>query len=58
MDWRQGFRRCAEEPAAVYEYVRRLVLKVGCDGLRMFVQPDPMYQGHTDATRMFISFSH
>ena len=40
-DWRQGFRRCVEDPTAAYEYVIRLVRRVGCDGLRLFVTDEP-----------------
>ena len=41
-DWREGMRRCAERPETMYEYVMRLAARVGCDGIRLFVQPDPM----------------
>lgn len=41
-DWLDGLRRCIEEPAAVYDYVIRLVEDVDCDGLRLFVKDEPM----------------
>jgi hypothetical protein len=41
-DWIEGVRRCLEEPAVIYDYVIRLVRQIGCDGLRMFVQPAPI----------------
>ncbi len=41
-DWIDGMARCVENPAAIYEYVIRLVERVNCDGLRLFVKPDPM----------------
>ncbi|MFZ5917387.1 MAG: uroporphyrinogen decarboxylase family protein [Chloroflexota bacterium] len=41
-DWIDGLKRCVEDPAAIYDYVIRLVEKVDCDGLRLFVKPEPM----------------
>jgi uroporphyrinogen decarboxylase len=41
-DWIDGMRRCIEEPAAIYDYVIRLVRLVGADGVRLFVKPEPM----------------
>ena len=41
-DPREGYRRCAEHPTAMYEYVIKLVRQVGCDGLRLFVPSDPL----------------
>lgn len=42
-DWIDGMRRCAEEPAFIYDVVIRLVNEIGCDGLRLFVKPEPMH---------------
>ncbi len=39
-DWRDGMRHCAERPELIYEYVIRLVSRIGCDGLRLFVMRD------------------
>ena len=41
-DWIDGMARCLEDPAAIYEYVIRLVEEVDCDGLRLFVKPEPV----------------
>jgi MtaA/CmuA family methyltransferase len=41
-DWLDDMRRCVENPALIYDYVIRLVEEVDCDGLRLFVQPEPM----------------
>ena len=41
-DWIDGLRRCIEDPALIYDYVIRLVEDVDCDGLRLFVKPEPM----------------
>jgi uroporphyrinogen-III decarboxylase len=42
VDWIDAMKRCVEEPTAVYDYVIRLVEEVNCDGLRLFVKPEPM----------------
>ena len=42
VDWIEGMKRCIEEPALIYDYVIRLVEAVDCDGLRLFVKPEPM----------------
>ena len=47
-DWIDGMKRCLEEPAAIYDYVIRLVEEVDCDGLRLFVQPEPMKMQRVD----------
>jgi len=41
-DWIDGLRRCVEDPSVIYDYVIRLVEEVSCDGLRLFVKPEPM----------------
>ena len=41
-DWIDGLRRCVENPAAMDEYVIRLVEEVNCDGIRIFTNPDGM----------------
>lgn len=41
-DWIDGVRRCVENPALIYELVIRLARQTGCDGLRLFVKPDPV----------------
>jgi len=41
-DWIDGLQRCVEDPKVIYNYVIRLVEEVGCDGLRLFVYPEPM----------------
>jgi hypothetical protein len=41
-DWLDGLARCIEEPATIYDYVIRLVEDVNCDGIRLFVKPEPM----------------
>jgi uroporphyrinogen-III decarboxylase len=41
-DWIDGMRRCVEDPGLIYDLVIRLVRQVGCDGLRLFVKPEPM----------------
>ncbi len=41
-DWIDGMKRCVEEPGIIYDLVIRLVRQVGCDGLRLFVKPEPM----------------
>ena len=41
-DWIDGLKRCIENPAVIYDYVIRLVEDVNCDGLRLFVKPEPM----------------
>jgi len=41
-DWLDGMRRCVEDPTVIYDLVIRLVQQVGCDGLRLFVKPEPM----------------
>jgi len=42
VDWLDGLARCIENPALVYDYVIRLVEQIDCDGLRLFVQNEPM----------------
>ena len=41
-DWIERTARCIEDPSLIYEYVIRLVRRINCDGLRLFVKPDPM----------------
>jgi hypothetical protein len=41
IDWIDGTKHCLEDPGAIYDYVIRLVEKVECDGLRLFVKPEP-----------------
>ncbi|PIV86925.1 hypothetical protein COW49_02530, partial [Candidatus Kaiserbacteria bacterium CG17_big_fil_post_rev_8_21_14_2_50_51_7] len=41
-DWLDGLQRCIEDPAVIYDLVIRLVQQVGCDGLRLFIKPEPM----------------
>ena len=41
-DWIDGLKRCIEDPMVIYDYVIRLVERVNCDGLRLFVKPEPM----------------
>lgn len=41
-DWLDSLQRCIEDPAAIYDLVIRIVQQVGCDGLRLFVKPEPM----------------
>ena len=41
-DWLDGLARCIEDPALIYDYVIRLVEDVDCDGIRLFVKPEPM----------------
>ena len=40
-DWIDGMKLCLEDPNAIYDYVIRLVERVGADGLRLFVKPEP-----------------
>ena len=42
LDWIDAMKRCIEDPVAMYDYVIRLVEEVNCDGLRLFVKPEPM----------------
>ncbi len=42
VDWIDGIARCVVDPSAIYDYVIRLVEEVNCDGLRLFVKPEPM----------------
>jgi len=41
-DWIDGLGRCIEDPSVIYDYVIRLVEEINCDGLRLFVKPEPM----------------
>jgi len=41
-DWLDRMAACVENPAEIYESVIGLVEEVGCDGLRLFVKPEPM----------------
>jgi MtaA/CmuA family methyltransferase len=41
-DWIDNMKRCIEDPGVIYDLVIRLVRQVGCDGLRLFVKPEPM----------------
>jgi hypothetical protein len=41
-DWIDGMKRCSEEPGVIYDLVIRLVRQTGCDGLRLFIKPEPM----------------
>jgi uroporphyrinogen-III decarboxylase len=41
-DWIASLARCIENPALIYDYVIRIVRETGCDGLRLFVLPDPL----------------
>lgn len=40
-DWIDEMAYCIEHPAAIYEHVIRLVEELDCDGLRLFVKPEP-----------------
>jgi uroporphyrinogen-III decarboxylase len=42
IDWIDGMKRCLEEPGAIYDYVIRLIETIDCDGLRLFVRPEPL----------------
>ena len=42
-DWIDGMKRCCEDPGVIYDLVIRLVRQTGCDGLRLFVKPEPMH---------------
>ena len=44
-DWIDGMKRCLEDPSAIYDYTIRLVQETGCDGLRLFVKPEPLRIG-------------
>ena len=37
LDWLVGYKRCAENPSLVHDYVIELVQRIGCDGVRLFV---------------------
>jgi uroporphyrinogen-III decarboxylase len=41
--WLDGMKRCIEQPSLVYDMVIRLARQVGCDGLRLFIRPDPLH---------------
>lgn len=41
-DWIDLMARCLENPSLIYDYVIRLVRHVGADGLRLFVQAEPI----------------
>ena len=41
-DWIDGMKRCIENPGVIYDLVIRIVQQTGCDGLRLFVKPEPM----------------
>jgi uroporphyrinogen-III decarboxylase len=41
-DWIESLARCIETPELIYDYVIRITEDAGCDGLRLFVLPDPM----------------
>ena len=41
-DWIDGMARCIEDPKRIADYVIRIVEEVDCDGLRLFVKPEPM----------------
>jgi hypothetical protein len=41
-DWIDGIAECIRDPARIYDYVIRLVKEIDCDGLRLFVKPDPV----------------
>ena len=41
-DWIDGVRYCLEQPGGIADYMIRLVREVGCDGMRLWVKPDPM----------------
>ena len=41
-DWIDGMKRCVEDPGLIYDLVIRLVRQTGCDGLRLFVKPEPV----------------
>ncbi len=42
-DWIDGMKRCCEDPGVIYDLVIRLVRQTGCDGLRLFIKPEPMH---------------
>ncbi len=42
VDWIDGMAGCVEDPNVIYDYVIRLVEEIDCDGLRLFIKPDPM----------------
>jgi hypothetical protein len=41
-DWIESLARCIKTPELIHDDVIRIVLDTGCDGLRLFVLPDPM----------------
>ena len=41
-DWIEAQKHCVEKPELIHDYVIRLTREAGCDGLRLFVQPDAM----------------
>jgi len=41
-DWLDGLKHCFEHPRAVYGCVIELVEELGCDGLRLFLGPEPV----------------
>ncbi len=41
-DWIDGMKRCVEDPGLIYDLVIRLVRQTGCDGLRLWVKPEPL----------------
>jgi uroporphyrinogen decarboxylase len=41
-DWIDGLARCIEQPSLIDDAVIRLARDTGCDGIRLFVRPDPM----------------
>ena len=42
-DWLDGMAECIERPSAIHDYVIRLVELSDCDGLRLFLKPEPMH---------------
>jgi len=41
-DFIEGLRRAFEDPSIIYDYAIRLAEDTDCDGLRLFVRPEPM----------------
>lgn len=41
-DFIEGLRHALEQPALIYDYALRLAEDIDCDGLRLFVRPEPV----------------
>jgi len=54
VDWIEALKRCVEDPRLIHDYVIRLAEEIDCDGLRLFIRPEPMVVRRVDETLLVV----